>query len=296
MSTLRERIEARRTRHSDHILWLAAELDTGTSARYICPICHGGQSKERTLSVSRTGTRVVKYKCHRASCNVGGTIFSGGQEGVPITAAKKKDPRIFDRPTEMLGLAQQTSLDLKFELDITTMNLIRWCPVENRYILPINSPKHTRRGVLARSLDGGQPKSLTYNETPDEPFIGWFIGTEKEWGVVIVEDWFSAAKVRQAGFTSVCLNGTHINMAMADEIAKVANGNRVILALDDGTLPLMLQYSRLFGSTIWPNLQLWQLTLDLKYEKQERIRDAGKSGKAFVGSGADKQEELRSGI
>jgi hypothetical protein len=126
------------------------------------------------------------------------------------------------------------------------------------------------------------PKALTFKEKQIEPFVGrfWPINPKYTWVTVIVEDWWSAAKVAQAGVRALCLNGVHLSWETA--VGLGVERRDVVLALDSGTLPLMLKYKRMYGG-LWQSCTIWELDKDLKYEQEETIINALRTGKtSFV--------------
>jgi hypothetical protein len=130
------------------------------------------------------------------------------------------------------------------------------------------------RGYIARSLSGATPKVLTYDERPEQPFIGW-AGSEINRPVIAVEDWVSAEKIQASKLaTAVALNGTYLSLDMVTEIQSTANGQAVILALDRDAYPKALKYLAQYGDLFSPRLRVWRLEVDLKYVSFERIGKA----------------------
>jgi hypothetical protein len=268
----------------DKIRWLATGIVPGTSERFQCPICNGGSTQEETLVVTVERNGIVKFMCHRANCGKRGIVYLGAHSMHPHSAKVLPEPRIYTKPTVILTDDQVDLFKRTFGLDTKHCGLIRYSPETNRYVLPIRDPGHNLRGYLARSLTGDSPKSLTYNAAPEEPFLGWFFpegDRRADTATIIVEDWFSAAKCAMAGFVAVTLSGTNISHQAAWEIGDTG-GHRVILALDKGMMPQMMKLKAKYDG-VWDYIQIWDLERDLKYEELERIVDARKSGKAFIG-------------
>ena len=70
--------------------------DNSTSNGMVCPNCSGGNSGDRSLSVTKDGG-LIKFICYRASCNYRGVI--GDNPNNPRQAKKVKPPRPFTKPT-----------------------------------------------------------------------------------------------------------------------------------------------------------------------------------------------------
>lgn len=252
------------------------EIPEGTSGRFVCLICNGGSNNEKSLAVTRAKGKIL-YKCFRDTCGISGCIKQvGGLENNNSTPSKP--PRLFKGETFNLDYNElQLFVDL-YGLRSGVTCIIRYSPEDDRYLLPIKAKDGKHRGWIARSLSGAIPKALTYKEATNEPWLGWF-----ETGlspIVVVEDWFSAAKVFQAGYTAVTISGTHIGWDEAIELG--VKERTIILALDKGTMPTMLRLKTRY-EPIWAGCRILKLDRDLKYESEERIRDAIEFGKALDG-------------
>jgi hypothetical protein len=248
--------------------------------RHVCPKCYGGTEQEASLSVRRDEASLVHWRCFRSSCG-----FAGGPRGVKsLFSTKPKEPRYFTRPIKPLTEEQFKFLYDKFGSDAITREVDGYSYWDDRFILPVFGPKFSnKRGVLAYSFNQ-KPKSLTYNERPDEPFLHYathhFGPRNVGHGLVIVEDWFSAEKVATTGTaTGVCINGTYIDQAMITELVAVADGRPTWVALDRDAYTKTLLYLSKFREQFPGGLFAWSLRKDLKYETTERIREALRDGK-----------------
>jgi hypothetical protein len=95
----------------------------------------------------------------------------------------------------------------------------------NRYLIPVKNPNGLGRGWVARTppMDDRKPKSLSYADNPDRPWIGWYGDPIVLPTVVIVEDHWSAMRLSQdchLQVRPVALMGTHLSLDGAMEIAK----------------------------------------------------------------------------
>lgn len=251
------------------IALLSLTVEPGTTERVLCPACRGGSTNELSLALTKDESGVILYKCHRASCGVAGRV--GGRGGVPTPRPTRLRPYTgFLRP---LSDSEGGFLQYKFGLSTPQMPGIRYSDELQRFMLPVVSADYRFRGWVARSFSA-EPKALIYIHK-DEPFQGW-ISTKRTTGpVIVVEDYFSACKVAQAGYNSVHLNGVHISSDGAQELAHVGT---LILALDKGTLPQMLKLKERYGH-LWGDVILWSLDQDLKYVEPDTIRQAVENGK-----------------
>lgn len=223
----------------------------------------------------------MHWRCFRATCGT-----AGGPRGVQsVFAAIKREPRYFTRPIEPLTTLQHDLIEGKF--GIHPGQLEGYDVIADRLVLGIYGPAgYNRRGVLAYSLSGAKPKSLTYNEKPDEPFIHYAgDAANQPHGQVIVEDWFSAEKVAMTRLArGVCINGTFLEQGMISELVETAAGGPTWVALDRDAYTKTLLYLSRFREQFPGGLFAWSLAKDLKYETTERIREALVDGKVdFTG-------------
>jgi hypothetical protein len=107
-------------------------------------------------------------------------------------------------------------------------------PEQHCLVMPIRCPYGGVRGHITRTLT--EPKRcFTYKATA-QPWLDWWDSRDRrspcEAPVVVVEDTISACRLAGLGYQSVALLGTSISNPQAREIAQVANGRPVYLALD----------------------------------------------------------------
>jgi hypothetical protein len=208
-------------------------------------------------------------KCHRAQCG-----YLGQLDGYAFTVPKKPEPRYYTRPITLLDAGQLKLIEARFGIDPD--EVAGYNETEDRFLLGVYGPVgHNRRGYIAYSLSGGVPKSLTYKEKPEEPFIHYAVGPWNN--LVVVEDWFSAEKVaatnRGAG---VAIMGTNLTQEMVSEMAVIAAARRakVWLAFDQDAYEKSLNYLFKYREQFPGGLFAWRLKQDLKYETTKRITEA----------------------
>ena len=67
----------------DQVIFTMASLQEGNHM-IVCPLCMGGNQKDKAMSVTIGSDRAGLYKCHRASCQWGGAIFPSGVSVIDI--------------------------------------------------------------------------------------------------------------------------------------------------------------------------------------------------------------------
>lgn len=205
--------------------------------------------------------------CHRALCSHGSRQLNNYEV---FPQPKKKEPRHYTRPITTLTDEQYFVVRERF--GINPNELEGYNEIDDRFILGVYGPVgYNKRGSIAYSLSGATPKSLTYNEKPDEPWVHWAKGMLS--ASVIVEDWFSAEKVATARADGIAIMGTNLTQAMVTEIAAAANGP-TFLALDRDAYHKTIGYIAKYREQFPLGLYAWSLRVDLKYESTERIKAA----------------------
>ena len=228
-----------------------------------CPKC----GHEESWSVWM-GSAELMGKCHRAQC--GYTAPVDAMFAAPI---KHREPRYYTRPYKEPSAEQEVIIYKRFGLPPGTVT--GYNEIDDRFILSVDGPQHQRRGVIAYSLSGAKPKSLTYKEKLEQPFVHWSHRLNPK-AIVLVEDWFSAEKVSEAGATGVALLGTNLSQDAVTEIKQVAANWNVptFVALDRDAYTKSLLYLSKYREQFARGLYAWSLRVDLKYESVERIKRA----------------------
>lgn len=267
------------------IVAMATTLYAGQSARGICPKCKGGDSKEKSFLVSRDLGSMLRFICFRATCRFYGRQFMGTQHVQEKDPLPMKASKLFK--DELTDLADT---DVEIFRDTYGINLNRmstfWCEEKKMYAHKVRGPSMEMRGWTLRDYLGIRPiKALHYPSTTEQPFISWDMPIEDYApGVVVVEDWLSAKKVSDAGMKAVALLGTFIDFERAYEIKAYNDWNGPIyLALDRGTMHLLMKYKDKFGIIWGDNVEVWSLKDDLKYVSRKRIREAVDGKRDFIG-------------
>ena len=229
-----------------------------------CPKC-GKDDSFYKWSGSRGDTM---GKCYRAKCGWMGSL------GVTHTpAAKVRPSRHYTRPYKPLNDDQALLIKALFGLPAEVVD--GYSEVDDRFILGVTDSRGYTLGHIAYSLSGAKPKALTYNGHPDKPWMHCAYVTESK-AIVVVEDWFSAEKVREAAFTGIAIMGTNLTQAVVSEIAALAYDASVpvFLALDKDAYAKSLKYQAKYKEQFPSGLYVWALDKDLKYESVEKIKNA----------------------
>jgi hypothetical protein len=241
-----------------------------------CPKC--GMSEGYYLFTNSLGYLVGK--CYRAKC--GHTARVDGRPDLIVPKPATREPRYYTRPMRELTAEQFDLIDTRF--GIRPEEIDGYSEADDRFLLPVYGPKgYNRRGYIAYSLSGGTPKTLPYNEKPDEPWVH-YAGSQVA-GVVIVEDWFSAEKVATAGAKGVAIMGTNLTQEMVTEIAAYAALHPVHIALDRDAYAKTIGYVSRYREQFPLGLYAWSLRVDLKYESTERIKRALDGASNFLEDG-----------
>ena len=245
---------------ADEIRLMGLSLEEGTTMpNSVCPECSGGQTNEKSFSLTRIPEGFV-YNCYRASCDCGGFVSAKRSQLVQTnsktdkTTKGGKKPRkrsSFRKATTNLSNEQKEFLQSRFTLSDEELEsaAIRWCASTFSYIVPIFDSNGFKVGVIDRSWTGRTPKSINHwnTDATNLYFPRPLHEIQSETPVVVVEDFLSAIKVNRV-HPCAALLGT--NLSLTDAMLLRSLSNKLVIALDpDATskaLKLSKQYSLLF--------------------------------------------------
>lgn len=239
-------------------------LHVGGSRRVVCPYCHGGQSGEATMNITRSAEGVL-YVCHRASCNKRG--FGGASAAsLPYTPrlGKLQPYEGETYPLEQKDLdffKSAYELDLSLEWDDRTGRYIFFND-RDEYVLPVLDRGYIRGYNVRQPWPGaprsgrpGVPKTKVWMHT-ELPVQATYSGPailrgqihDRPGVVVVVEDQLSAIKLSQLEQVaySVALLGMHLNVERVREIA-LLRPDEVVLALDADATSVAFKHARDYG-------------------------------------------------
>jgi len=231
--------------------------DGEVSGSQLCPVCNGGASKERTLSVGRSGERLWA-KCHRASCGFAMVHSDRVPNNRPPVAAVQRRALIYktrpmtdDERALLLGKVHKSLADDALYTD----------QYGGRYVLPVHDSKGRRVGNVLRSYNGGVPKALG-DVLGGYDGCSWHGDTEFVQHVVIVEDVVSAARIGAVpNFVGVALLGTEFTESRVNDIRSVPASKRSI-CLDADALPAGITATIKLRDKL--NAKVYPLTKDVK--------------------------------
>lgn len=231
-----------------------------------CPFCKGGQSYEKSFSITREA-HVVRYRCYRASCGANGrfnTRSGMAMERKTELGGKTREFEVLPAPLDDVTvryLQDRYSLST-VEIRRAELGLTRRysAGTDSRIYVPTFRPNGTTRGYLARDILGTQsPKALTFLFRTDEPNMGWYRNKRSK-KLVIVEDAFSAIRASEY-MNATYLLGTDLSKGKVDEIRR-ESFDVVYLALDKDATRKAIKQALEWRSYL--DLKVIELDKDLK--------------------------------
>jgi hypothetical protein len=209
----------------------ALSMPPETTFTTLCPICHGGQSGEKKLSVTRVHNGAL-YICMRASCSGFRGFVAIGEQGSRDVQRNPSPARPFNLATEWTegrafmfwksydGLRAAHAEDIRrWGVRWTNEAIVYECRGFRGELLGHVSRTPGKVVRTYRAKDGGDMYAVYY---PD--------GSQDVDRLVLVEDCVSAMCVASHGFTGVALLGTNVPPAVDGHIRE--NESRVLAWLD----------------------------------------------------------------
>lgn len=252
-------------------------LPAGGTIRTHCPVCKGGQSKERSFSIYRRECGNLVGVCYRNSCSVGAVSMDSAAPRRVASVARREY-----NPPDSYALTDRLAEDLWKMYGLTEQTLKYWgvkAVGPSQILIPLYTQapcpyEHGYEGVMTRYLGDppkGEPKAQTYLNARVEQRSAYATLTKQRRGrgVVVVEDMFSAMRLHQEGVNSVCLLGTVITERGVQALEWYRS--RVYLALDaDATRQSLRTVLRLAGRL---DIKPVRLEKDIKDMTQEELRN-----------------------
>lgn len=218
----------------------------------LCPACQGGNTREGSLNIIRL-THALAYKCHRASCGVGGYVpavegsdwYMLGQQAYTEKLKKKEDLQLEQLPQEKEVHLEQKYGIPKYQLDFFG---VRYHRDSDSVAYPVYSDS-LYLDPVGYQLRGPYKKIHTEVFSQAEFKSGGFYcrrGNRQHQNVIVlVEDPNSALKVSLI-LDSFCLFGTHLNY---EKIVALVNEKYTgaLVHLDWDARAKALQYQREYG-------------------------------------------------
>jgi len=238
------------------IILSASNIPEGTTQRILCPICGGGVSAERSLSVTKDERGIV-WQCFRAKCGVSGA--SNDRAFCNESSTKQLRRKVWEGTLHELPAKVADRILTKWGIS----NPPDWywtTDYGGRVAMSVRSPHDTHRGWVLRSIGSTcRTKALTYIDEEEEG-LSWY-KTQPYRGTVVVEDIPSAVRA-SVHVNAIALLGTGIGSARAVEISNFSP-RPIIMALDNDALDLSFRWARKW-SLLWGDVKVLPLTADLK--------------------------------
>ena len=246
---------------NDEILLLGINLSEGETLRTHCPVCKGGLSEERSLSISRDNGLV--WQCFRATCGVRGATHAG---------TSSREPKLtVQRPTwegDTHELPSKVKSRIQTMWGITEPPNWYWTTdFGGRVAMSVRSPRDAHRGWVLRALTPQRTKVLNYMNEGEES-LSWY-KTSTSAPIVVVEDIPSALRASQY-VNSVALLGTGIGLSRATEISLGTTARPVVLALDQDATALSFKWAKKW-SLLWGDVKVLPLKQDMKNMTEENL-------------------------
>ena len=234
----------------DSIINLAVGQESGTTSRYCCPLCNGGEGRELSLSVSRLSEGLL-YNCYRASCSLKGFVGTFTGPSPYVREPKKRSHKTFEGDLRELTKDEEEWLSSKFEIPPESLFHfgVQFCDEWRRFAYPIRGPHNEDLGITLRAypefdvlktFNGTKAYSYTFQDSRE--LMAWYRTNHSishEW-CFVVEDQVSAMKIASLGYNSVALVGTTLNDNRINELR--AEFQNVCIILDGDAFRKALGY------------------------------------------------------
>ncbi len=255
---------------------LAAGLAVGQSrSGLLCPGCGGGRTAERTLSVWRDEVG-VGFKCHRASCDVGGV-----RDAVPGPAQTGPGPfKPRPYPYELTTPARDHEIWDRLGVPLSGRNsgtstvtgVSAKADDSQEVVWEVRDYEYAARGHISRTYPG---KFVRTWKTQPGPFYG-FMGWTRKPVLWIVEDMVSAAKIYLGGGNSLALLGTHFSSDGRGELKSYLEKypeTRVRVALDPDAYEVGARLARELTFQLGRAILFIPMRADPKDLEPQELRD-----------------------
>lgn len=248
---------------ADHARMEALGLPVGSVSQHsVCPVCNGGNSREKSFSVKRELGGLF-YRCWRSKCGAHGHVYSSGAP-TDDEAPRKRQFGAWKGHTEALSEGTLNELQIRWGLDrgVLSREGVKWDTEGGRVVFPIYDSLGRDMGVVRRSLDPNKkPKTLTHWEDNAEVSGHFPISNYRMWHIWLVEDIPSALRLTKY-VDAAALLGTNITDAMVADL-KRADYTQIHLALDpDATGKAFAHKDRL--GLLFGNFSVIPLSKDIK--------------------------------
>ena len=241
------------------------DIAEGGSHRGNCPVCNGSN----TFTVNKQ-LGILQYNCYKLGCNARGYYHETLSAQDIRTLLRGKEEPVYQEPETMeipLYVVQPSAEHTKFHDYVRRFRLnpssLLYDIKDERVVFPILY-KGRVIDAAGRAVGGKQPKWYRYTGKASY----YMRGTSKT--LLIVEDCVSAmvAQLEVPSLSAMAILGTSLSAAHYEKIAEY---DRVIVALDPDAAHKTLQYTREIAA--WTGLPTTALRLDddIKYRLDDDL-------------------------
>jgi len=243
------------------IILLGSELAEGQSLRTICPMCHGGTTAEKSLSITRHEGLV--WNCFRSKCGITGAT-NGATFG-------KQEIKPKERPTwegTIHELPPKVAEEMQTLWGISAPESWYWTTdYGGRVAMSVRSATNVHTGWVLRALGSARTKVLSFIEKGLG--MSWY-RNYVDGPTYVVEDIPSAIRVSLYA-NVVALLGTRLTVERAAEIEAFGT-IPIILALDQDATDKALRYATRFALLL-NNPRVLPLIKDFKNCTEEELKE-----------------------
>lgn len=226
------------------VMDLASDVNNGETRNGLtCPVCHGGQKRDKSLSITREDG-FIKWICFRASCGYRGVSGDNPNNDKFLENIAVNKPKPLDETppirTEEITQEQSRGLREKYGLRLDEVALVKQSA--NYWVFPVHDMYGNRTGIVQKKHRFFGPKNLVHGQRGQMHFT---IPPHSNNGtVIIVEDWLSGTKVGRYCPT-VALLGTNLSQKQAVLLSD--HYERAIFMLDKDAWGKSVDYCKKFN-------------------------------------------------
>jgi len=231
---------------TEEVAALAADVQPGATERFVCPVCHGGSSGERSLAITKGEAFGYLFYCHRASCGArGAQMFYDGGATTPAPPPKLYPlPNTGSRPVNVGDLSPHYLAQLFRVFNLGQEHLV----IDALNYYEVNT---VHRGCLRFKCRGADGRELGYHDRAigeasgkkyvrnwpnSDLFLASYVNPEyvthrASAPMWIVEDILSAIRIADLGGAATCIFGTNLTEAHLRHLER-SGFRRYKLALD----------------------------------------------------------------
>lgn len=258
-----------------------SRLEPGTTQRDTCPACF---APGKTFTVTRSSSGYV-WHCFRDSCGVKGSTeipYRGGEYIAPVAA------RVTAYTHDLWPINDDDRQYFEDRFSITSKEILDAVRVtdDSCYMLPVFRADGTVRGYIKRlpnwkglpipvrspALPETYPKTVNYLDSADEVPLSWHrpIYLQPCKYTFLVEDWVSAARIQELGYTSIALLGSSLSDARVRELQQSFRLD-LCWAPDPDAIGTALKHAQKYGPA-FRSLRVVFLDCDPKdYEDSDKL-------------------------